>query len=280
MLTVSPLDSDQLATLRVRFSQLTTVDKKVKQVEALIATLPTNDRNYQLRALESAKKFLKSALDEAPPTISTALRKLMNELTSLKEGVYVGSVEASDLVLLSAPECTKKLKQLLGAVQKRIHEATAPLEETDSAVVIQNLKKRKAQMPSFGDRQFLITKAPIVFSFATKSGHSSVGYINAQVLADKGFTSENLAGYTVLHDQMVIGVKYAKDSDKTPLEQAQRILKKMEAHAHVEFSLVTDTPTAYGGGSWFWVMSVMRTKKLAQAFPGNHLKFNKWSFSF
>jgi hypothetical protein len=145
-----------------------------------------------------------------------------------------------------------------------------------------------------------------------------VGYVGEDQLAQQGFKTDNLGGYTILHNQMVVGIdahavyerkvsdderkevnlvrhrvkdevvtfkggkptRVMKARDKQHIDVARKILKMIERQYNTKYAFVSEQAVSLNGGEFFWVMPAADMVRLSRAFPGGHVKIDKWGFAF
>jgi hypothetical protein len=133
-----------------------------------------------------------------------------------------------------------------------------------------------------------------------------------------GFKADNLGGYTVLYDQLVVGIKnnavYDKIVDETgapslvkkrvredgikfsdgkpvPTSFKRDVLhrdlidpirKQLETKTKQPYTVMSDKGTRIKGsdGQWFWLMPTRDVKRLSSVFPGGFFKISGWGMAF
>lgn len=303
--------------LRARLTRLSDVHTKLRKLNAALANLAVAEPSKQLTLLESASKFVASI--DPPPGVKPLLTVVGNELLSMKEGIIAKVVTPNDLMLISGVRAVKEVESLAAKAVQNINRleaaASSALDDLHNSELLKKNQAFKEKIPAFNGREFVIGRAPIAFTFS-KQQHTSIGYANQEALDRQGFKTDNLGGYTVIHNQMVIGIdsmavynrsvdeqgnptitrqrgkdtavtfkqgkptRIVKAVDKKHIDVAKSILKMIERQYNVKYAFVSELGATLNGGQFFWVMSVPDLTRLNRAFPGSHTKIDKWGFAF
>jgi hypothetical protein len=240
----------------------------------------------------------------------------------------IASVGVGSATLSPPPTDTKALDTPVSWARNVDPDVTDPFVETTPDAVtikfvdytnealIRKNQAAKEKIPAFNGKDFVIGRAPVAFTFVNKQKHSSVGYVDKDLLDKMGFKSDNLGGYTLLHNQMVVGIdahavynkltddsgkesmvrQRVKDSvitfkagkptrvvkarDKLHLDVAKKVKKLIEQKTNTRYEFVSEVAVGLNNGEFFWLMPVADLNRLARAFPGGHAKINKWGFAF
>jgi len=313
----------RIATLRARLAKMDKVEVMLAKLKAGMASIAVSStRGRQLGLITASVKYVDKIKEVGLQGLGPDLRIIANELQSLREGITTRAVAQEDLYLNSPAKALKQLATLKTATKDRISHLAIAAGETpegeelsDEEKTLVRTTKMRETIPPFGDKEFLVARAPVSFTFVGKDAkHSSVGYVDSDRLGRAGFKVENLGGYTIIHNQLVIGIHshayttapkeagqarepqrvservvtykagkpthVIKRRDKAPLDVAKEVMKLMSKKTGQEYSLVSEKSTSYNKGSWFWVMSARDVRQLAKVFPGGHLKVNNWGFAF
>ena len=306
--------------LKVRISGLTTLHAKVRKVDKALLDLPNLSKGAQAKLLTSAINYLQ-APEARPVGTSKVIAKVTNELRSIKEGIASGVVSKNDMVLLSGKEAIADLAKKLEAANAQLAAAVngGILDNTnlspEEQLLLRN-SKLKDKIPAFNGKDFVLARAPVAFTFANKK-HTSVGYLNKEILDKLGFKSDNLGGYTILYKQLVLGVDPAaaynrefdidnnqvsfekkkvkertltykggkptfvqKNVEVKQIDQAERILKLIAKKTGIEYTFVSEYGVGHKDGYFFWIIPAKDAARLARAFPGGMNKISKWGFAF
>lgn len=304
------------SALRARLARLSGVHTKVRKLNAALANLAVAPRHKQLVLLASASKYVSDI--DPPPGVKPMLTIVGNELQSLHEGVQAKAVEPSDLLLMSGVRALKEIEALAAKTVENIHKLEgAGIDdfEGNSALLKKN-QAAKEKIPAFNGKEFVVGRAPVAFTFANKQKHSSVGYADDELLEQQGFKTDNLGGYTVVHNQLVIGIdtdavydkttdedgnvtkvrqrekeavvvfkkgkptRVLRAKDREHIDIARRVLRMLEQQASVKYAFISELGATLNGGQFFWVMPAVDFARFNRVFPGGHAKIDKWGFAF
>jgi hypothetical protein len=309
--------AERAQAVQARLTRLTEVHTKLRRLDVALANLSVAPRKKQLALIASAARYVDSI--EPPPGVRPLLSSVRNELRSLDEGIRAGVIPNEDILLLSGVRAIKGVEELAIKAANNIQrlKASGPLDR-DEALIRKN-QSLKEKIPAFNGREFVVGRAPAAFTFANTQKHSSVGYVNPDLLDQQGFKTDNLGGYTIIHNQLVIGIDAhavytrkvdpegtnkraelvrlkVKDEvirfsggkprtvkqarDKKHIDLARNVLKMVERQFNTKYAFVSEQSVALNGGEFFWVMPAADLVRLARAFPGGHVKIDKWGFAF
>jgi uncharacterized protein (DUF2147 family) len=311
---------ERLERLEARAAELQDLRTRVRKLSAAFSRMAITQGSEKKLALLSASIKYVNNFEDVPTKLKTPVKCMLNELQSLREGIHARLVRPEDLVLTSSAHTLKAIDTQAVAISAAIKQLSAAggNSESDEDILRKNARYRNAIKP-FGDKDFQIARVPVTFTFQNKQKHSQVGYIDNDRLEMLGFKSANLGGYTVLYDQLVVGInpralhdrvedpetgkvslvqkthkvattkfhdgKPVKVMVKRPKELSdlvEPILKKLEAQTRHPWTLMnTNSASAHGvEGQWFWLMPTSDVKRLSAAFPGGFFKVAKWGLAF
>ncbi len=202
--------------LEARLAVLGEVKTKIRKLNVALGNLAVADVKEQLGLINAAKLYL-NKIETPPPGVRPLLIMVGNELQSLREGILSRSVQPSDLVLTAGVRAVQNLDQLIAKVKNNLTRLEAIINEdqmsSSEALLLRN-KQAKEKIPPFNGKDFVVARAPVAFTYQNKQNHSSVGYLDKDILDKLGFKSDNLGGYTIIHNQLMIGVDAHSVYDK------------------------------------------------------------------
>jgi len=287
-------DDAQIGTkLERRVSALTDLRFELRKSAASLAALPVVAKELKLKKLTIARRKLELLFKApVPHGLGKVLKSYMNELTTLREGVFIGDIEESMLEVTELPkalvEIDKQLVKAKASLAKHqrllLGEDADPLFSVDAASIIERLSKDSKNLESLKDKDFVISRIPVI-PIALKSMHY-------ETLKANGFNVDSIGGYPVVHGQLVIGinpksVKLSKrhaDGQEVPrdkwLQVAFAVKKLIELQLKTKLSFVEEKPCGMAGGAWFWVMPSSEVTLFAKAFPGSHILLKSWGPAF
>jgi len=306
--------SDTKSAVEQRIVKLDRLVARTKAIALGLADLYVCNKPNRLKSLTAAMKTVDALRAEKVVGTRLVIDTCMNELTSLREGIFTGAaLDKSDLQIQTCAAAVGKFQELMASARRRLDsmkrdnaeeqgiEVEADVDYSELAI-IKNLKE-KAKLPEIKGKAFVVGRAPVVI-VTTPGGGSSSGvpgakkvtfqqkdnpsnFVNRTVLEKGGFSVDNIDGYAIIHDQLVIGVnKSMIELDKrgrpaeTIQEVAQRVMTSLSKASKKQMTLVTDGVYGYGGGSWFWIMPEKEMSLFSKAFPGGHPKLKVWGLAF
>src|SRR5579862_7357306 len=97
----------KLEAVAARVKALTEVRAKLLRLTIVMSKLYTAPKPEQLKKLTAARKAVQQIIDDKPPVgVSKPLRACVNELTSLREGVFIGAASDKRSLTLLAVQAT------------------------------------------------------------------------------------------------------------------------------------------------------------------------------
>jgi len=270
--------------LEVRVTNLTRLLAFLKDQSAKISAIPVVDSSSQRMAIvTSVLRRIEAVRDKKnlPQGASGHLRKVRNELVSIREGV-VASVAKDELITHQFPSAIAEVERMLELAKarldthKQLESATDASEEAyrrAEKIIEQNAGEVK-RLESIKDRPFVVVRVPIV--------PIADPFINSEKLKKMGVHVEDLAGYPLIHNQMVIGInreileKKGRKVQK-PIEAADEILAMLRKQTGRKLVMVVDKPNPAKGALWYWIAPQEFVNKLMQA-AGNRLNIQRWGF--
>lgn len=116
-------------------------------------------------------------------------------------------------------------------------------------------------------------------------------FVDRQKLIKQGFKVDNIDGYSIVQDQLVLGVskeafrafnEERKRKDKISINQLlDELINRLSVATKKTYEQpVPGYSVAYNGALWFWLMTQSDVNAMAKAFPGNRIKLTEWGFAF
>jgi len=277
-----------LKELRVSLAKATTAVSKLYVVE----------KPKQLQKLTAALKVIQSISQSKPPVgVQKHLKAAMNELTSLREGVYVGSATKKMLSIVSCTDALTHVDELIvkATASYEAKKVTAvgadPLFTEEIEKVIQQTAEESKKLASLKDKDWVVSRMPVI-PLAKASNKAATGYLSVDALKRAGIKAESLGGYPVLHNQLVIGINpkavglteaQKKAGKSIPREKwlavADAIRKLLQKQMKQKYQFVDERAYGAAGGAWFWLMPERELDLFASAFPGKAVTLTNWGFA-
>lgn len=297
------LTAERKLVLADRVTRLTEIRNSINKLVTALSNLAMCEQPRQLTNLTGALRYVKTlASSELPSGMRTELRKIQNELVSLREGVFTDSVKPSDLTLVAAVTALAELDRRIKAANDELAtEEIQPLDASEEMILRNQTYKEK--LPAIGDKEFVVGRVPLTFGTTPSRNQTGVSFMNLALLERQGFKAESLDGYTVLHNQLVIGIGH-KALEGAPIIQktlkkfddegrriekvlkratsaydiAEQIVALVELKTGNKWVLVTDKSYRYNGAVWFWAMRDKDAARLGKAL--HSLNIPRWGFAF
>lgn len=281
------------ARTQSRITDLKELNGKISKVEAALADLYVLAKPQRLKKLTQVLTAVKKLHSSPLPTgTKKHIGNCLNELTSLREGVYASNsqMDKKALVLISASKAKADINTLMLASEVKMDKIMADsshasdmdefFKKTES--VIQKFSHEAEKLNSLSDKPFVIARVPVI---------PVDGGVSVEKLSRLGFSSESLGGYAVLHNQIVLGIspksllgdkagdiKSAKVAAAIRAEADRlRILAGKKTNTKLLF---VSNALSYGTRIWFWLMTEKDLDMFARAFPGSQVKVSRWGFAF
>ena len=210
--TPSVSEEAKLEAVAARARDLKEVRAKLMRLTIVMSKLYTAPKPDKLKKLTAARKAVQQIIDDKPPVgVAKPLRACVNELTSLREGVFIGAVsDRKALTLLTVQATIEHVDDLIKKCEARSTNIKAQLavnagsgmDEGDVDKVIRRNAKESAKMPNLANKDYGVVRAAVV-PVLTK-------FFPPERLIDSlkhmGFSVDNMAGYPAIHNQLLIGV--------------------------------------------------------------------------
>jgi hypothetical protein len=294
-----PDDATVQMKMEARIAALKELKANLNKIVVRLSDLYSLDEQTRLKRLTAARKKIKAIIEDRPPIgVSKALRAALNELTSLREGVFVGAaVTKKSLAILSCTNAVTEVQSAIDSTRVKLQAHKQEVEGGSSDPLFQNgdeieqileqTKKEGKALPVIKDKAFAIARVPIVVI-------PSKGFLNTEALSQSGFKADSVGGYAVIHNQLVLGINpkeliklnkgQREQGKEIPrekwLEAADRVKKLIERQQKIKLTFVVDRPYGGGGGAWFWLMPEREASLLKNAFPGRAINVKQWGFAF
>ncbi len=286
-----PDDAQLLVKMESRVAALSSLKKQLQKATLAVSELYLDDKPKQLKKLTASLRLVKELAENKPPVgVKKHLQACLNELTSLREGVFIGAASKKALTIVSCSQAVNEVDALLSSAKAKVSAAKTKVGPTDvdlysddiEKVIKQNADEAK-NLDSLTNRPFVVARVPMI-------PISSAG-LSSEQLKRTGFKVETISNYVVMHSQLVVGInKSMLDLKRTKeggsidpkkwKDSALKIVKLLERELKTKMYLVDDKPYGYKGGAWFWVMTEKDLRSFASCFPGKHVKLERFGFAF
>lgn len=295
-----PLEDESVTAtkLEARVKKLDSLKVDLTKMQAKLAELPLLDSPRQLKRITSQMKALEVILASKPLPVGVSkhLKVCMNELTSLREGVYVGATEKkltaarkkalAVVTVTAAIEAIGELREVSSARLAKIKAAGSNDDNLFSDEALRVIKDNEAEsrkLDAIHRKPFVIARVPLV--------PVAKSFLTTDKLQRMGFKAESLGGYPVVHNQLVIGVNKKMLDDKKQQKGAKirpedwkaaadQVRKLIQKQTNRKLYFVSEKPYGAQGGAWFWLMSERELNLFASAFPGKRVQLERWGFAF
>lgn len=258
--------------LQARITRLNELDKAFDKVVASLANLYLVDRKVQKKLLANALSEL-AEFDKVPVGAAAPVRMARNELVSMKEAVVTisASTKKREFAIIACMEAHKTIKELIVKANVKLKEGDKERnpKEVNAAEMEDILKKTEGhQLPKPGKGGFAVGRAPVIPALN----------VSADKLTKSGFKVDYSSGYTVVHNQMIIGFdktfmdQFKKGSKKLAQgEAAQKLCQFVSRQLKSKLILVSKHPAVakdLHGMAWYWVMPEREWDLFAKATAG------------
>lgn len=280
-----------------------TFDPIIIQLSALQQSLPVvraNDMigegSIHIASLRTALSMLQSAEKavvkiapgvKANTTGKQSLVTAVNVVSSLIDGMEENLVEHAELRnqlenVSNHLDQAKGLMKKFDAERQAVAAAQDPSKQVTSAQLFGKSNRYAKTMPADGAKfadDISILRLPVVPMFAN--------VVSAQQLASIGFHVESNDGfYTVLENQILIGINITKNSTVKPLVRAEEVASVLSGKMGEHLSIMgTDLIQGAGRNSahskgfiWFWALPHAMLDRMNKKLGTTAL--NNWGFPF
>ncbi len=246
-------------------SEKVSVDKKANQISWL-----------DNKALPYIDKRITEVSGENKTSTKKFLDVIRNLVLSYKEGIENGDVSGRPLVALSK-DIIKEVASFTPIIKRVKEEAEAfDVKKYDDATVkaLNSYAKFSKLLPSTLTKKFVSLRMPVLV--VTKGG------MHLDKLKDRGFSKDNVFGYPVLLNQLVIGFEYTNFQNvyKGNWDEAtEDIIENIQEKTKRRF-IALGKPIKYKSVFYVWLVEEKDINMLNQSSFGNHFLVKQWSFPF
>lgn len=319
--------SAALASASFDLRQASAAEEGFRKLHTAMASIGLSKTPRQLKLIAAAIEYLDSEIAESlPRQLKHNASVVRNELLSLADGIKANAVSQEEMFLVSSLTAATDATKLVASIKAKMGRLTAgqPVEaESVPADILRRNAKYRNSLPDLSQKSYGVARVPVTFAMRSGSSqnqHTSVGYLNPDVLSHLGIKAELLDGYAVVHGQVVIGIgrdmledtdevtledgtvqknvlpkmvnervtKFTKDTPsivlkrrkKTVLDAAMEVKSLLERHTNTKYSLVSEKSFGYKGQSYFWLMQSNDLTRFARAFSGGSTRIHAWGFAF
>lgn len=294
-----PDDAQILLKAERRVTALKELRVQLNAATIQVSSLYVVSKPKQLQRLTAALKTVTTIANSKPPIgVKNHLRAALNELTSLREGVYIGAATTQKaLSLMSCTDALTHVDSLIIAAQKSYEakKVSAGADDQMWAEEIENVIKRTSEdsknLQSLKDKDWVISRVPVIV-VAKSSGAASTGYLSIDALKRAGLKVDSLGGYPVLHNQLLIGInprifgmsEEQKAKGKSIprsdwFRVADEVRKLIQKQTKQRLQFVDERAYGAAGGAWFWVMPERELDMFGSAFPGKSVRLQNWGLA-
>lgn len=275
-------DENALAKLDTQQRRLRVVAKHLKEINGRIAEASLLTKDARREVLASVAQHSQKLRDakNLPHGMSASLRRLANATLSLKESY---SVDTMSLAVLHARAAEDKCTELKGSAEgKRQALVTGATEIEDQLYerareVLKRTATEVKRLDSLKNKSMAVARVPIVPILKK-------GFFKTAVLDRKGVHYDNIGGYVMLHNQIVLGInetamrKTGRKTEKA-LDAARRLTTTLSKGMGTKVSIVSESGVHYNGGVWYWLAEDRMLDSLRDA-AGGTLAVQSWGFGF
>ena len=317
--------STSLASASLKLKQAQLAETRFKKLHTIMASIGiSSTRQRKLTLINSSINFIDRIDSDTPKSLKRDLRIIQNELSSLADGIRANLVTPEDMFLTSSLQASLSANKLVSSIQASIGRIdpsqVTSADATPSSEILKNNSKYKSLLPDLTKKDFGAARVPVTFSIMPSSGHTTVGYLDQDMLSHLGFKSKLLDGYAIVYDQLVVGISrsmvldykevsledgsiqkqsfpkivtdrvtkftnskpgmVSKKRPKSILDAFHEVKGLLERHTNTKYSLVSEKSHGYNGQSYFWLMPSRDLVRFARVFPGGHVGIHAWGFAF
>ena len=280
--TADKEDAEKRAKVEARITSLKKTIAYVEGVNGQLALLPTLSTRAAKEKLLAKQLKTVVAIHEHPNLplgASKPMRKMRNELTSAREGLVADGVLAA---FEEGQQAVDSLKATLASAEETlailVHGNDAYMEKLYDRAreIIQRTGSEARRLESLKDKPMVISRVPIV--------PLTDPPLNPDTLNRMHVKTENLGGYPLIHNQIVIGINreaLAKSGRKAekPMDAVERYLKVLSKQMGRTIMTVSTQGVPAQGGVWYWLADEKTINALRKA-GRDQLKIRSWGFGF
>jgi hypothetical protein len=221
----------------------------------------TNTTNGLLGSEALEKADVKKAIEKMQARYVKAMKIVSENLQPIVDK-NVSSVSYAELEELEA-----EIKEEANADEmKEIKKILS-----DSASVIKGLQSHAGKLPSEKtNKPFVLVRVPVVAISNLSSDNFKAG----------GFNIQPIGNYSILHDQLVVGINPDMLEDTPADKFVDSIIKGLSSQTNIKFAKMSNPkPYANSGLIYYWLVSEPSINQVRQR-SGKNFSINKWGFAF
>lgn len=240
----------------VKKSDIENKDKLMSYLSKISNTVNglIDSENLEKSAVKKSIEKLHSRVAKAMSIVSKNLKPIVEKNVSTVSFEELEEIAAETKVEASLDEM-KEIKKVL----------------LDNASVIKGYQSHGNSMPSEPpSNAFVLIRKPIVAISNLSSDNFKAG----------GFSIEPVGNYTILNDQLLVGIN-PKKLDGTPVDTfVDSIIKGLASQTNMKYAKMTNPkPYLNSGLIYYWLVTEHSINQVRQR-SGKNFSINKWGFAF
>lgn len=270
---------DNKSILQERAANLSKVANYLSSIETKIITRGfTASRKTKIDLLSHYRFKLASVINN-PKKPRGCTRPLLIAINQIDSYLSVLDTKNKDISSISFKDPISKISELKANLESKLDSTVDNSEYWDKAQkeikkIIDNSEQQSKNLNLISKKDFVVARIPII----------PVGDrpLSADKLKKAGLKAEDLAGYTVLYNQIVVGInKSAKETfrEKDVSKILDKIISNLESVTNEDLYLVTNEGNPYKGAIWYWLANKYEINSILKS-AGGHIKIKHWGFSF
>lgn len=246
------------ATLRATLREIESAFDEVKAVRGKVRRRPNSPKVLSLAAQVIAANKVRG--------LGKHQKAALNEITSMMDDSSEGEEFITGYLKAMKSEYSR-IRESLKAL-----EAASVVEFdylSDEAKQVLRQRDKQAEKLTFGNKDWRVSRAPVI--------PVSLIPLDIGVAKRNGLRVENIGGYALLDNQMVVGFK--KIPKGKAREEAEKLAKELQVATGKALSIVGKNAVPYAGGIWYWLADAPTLNALRKAARGS-LVIRDWGFGF
>ena len=249
--------------------QLTLIQKEIAVTSKSVADPKTRKR---LEAFHNKTSSLRGGLESLDYTYMDVAQYRIKAMAALSDMVKSNRVSASKLNALANSE------EAAGGsvIDRQSSDGKLNAIFKDYQPTMTRYASQASILQALNGKDFIIGKAPII--------PMSKPILMHDKLKEAGFDVGKIGGYTVLEDQMVLGlnVSYVQKTLaelKNKSEQtAEMIVRQIEKKSGRKYEIIKGQPK--GVGQWYWLIPSRDYTSIRKTSVGEQINIMNWGFAF
>lgn len=256
--------------IKARMNEIRSAFEEVKAARRQIVIAITERGDYRVARLQKAERRIAAAkisgLGKASKVANNEIRGMISEASARANKSLASETHITALLKALKAEHKREKAKLTTEVDASI------VDGLDDAALdaLRSFDKEASKLKFNGSKDYTVSRAPII--------PVSKGFYDISTAKHAGLAVENIGGYMLVRNQLVIGLKGTEKGAKA-VQAVEDIIESLAAVSSRKLHLVSEKGARYKGNLWFWAADNKTINALTKANRGG-AAITDWGFGF